>query len=107
VRWMADCMPALHTFRGDLARSSQVLINCPLVWEGVFSSKKVLAVDFRHCQVLDPVGDAVAFPKSIEFWKDRRIPASFEKRPAHPASGECPRERRCDRGQGGGPERWA
>jgi hypothetical protein len=73
VRWMADCMPALHTFRGDLARSSQVLINCPLVWEGVFSSKKVLAVDFRHCQVLDPVGDAVAFPKSIEFWKDRRI----------------------------------
>jgi pyridoxine/pyridoxamine 5'-phosphate oxidase len=22
---------------------------------------------------LDPVGDAVAFPKSIEFWKDRRI----------------------------------
>jgi hypothetical protein len=22
---------------------------------------------------LDPVGSAVAFPKSIEFWKDRRI----------------------------------
>ena len=41
--------------------------------ELVFSSKKVLAMDFRHCQVLDPVGDAVAFPKSIEFWKDRRI----------------------------------
>ena len=37
--------------------------------ELVFSSKKVLAMDFRHCQVLDPVGDAVAFPK---FWKDRR-----------------------------------
>jgi hypothetical protein len=33
----------------------------------------VLAMDFRHCQILDPVGDAVAFPKSIEFWKDRRI----------------------------------
>jgi hypothetical protein len=32
----------------------------------------VLAMDFRHCQILDPVGDAVAFPKSIEFWKDRR-----------------------------------
>ena len=31
-------------------------------------------MDFRHCQILDPVGDAVAFPKSIEFWKDRRIP---------------------------------
>jgi hypothetical protein len=29
-------------------------------------------VDFRHCQVLDLVGSAVAFPKSIEFWKDRR-----------------------------------
>eukprot|EP01047_Picozoa_sp_COSAG01_P035196 COSAG01_NODE_2684_length_7258_cov_33.765791_3_plen_90_part_00 len=39
----------------------------------VFSSKKVLAVDFRHYQVLDLVGSAVAFPKSIEFWKDRRI----------------------------------
>jgi hypothetical protein len=24
----------------------------------------VMRVDFRHCQVLDPVGDAVAFPKS-------------------------------------------
>jgi hypothetical protein len=23
-----------------------------------------MRVDFRHCQVLDPVGDAVAFPKS-------------------------------------------
>jgi hypothetical protein len=33
----------------------------------------VLAMDFRHCQILDPVGSAVAFPKSIEFWKDRRI----------------------------------
>jgi hypothetical protein len=32
----------------------------------------VLAMDFRHCQILDPVGSAVAFPKSIEFWKDRR-----------------------------------
>ena len=32
-----------------------------------------MRVDFRHCQVLDPVGSAVAFPKSIEFWKDRRI----------------------------------
>jgi hypothetical protein len=39
----------------------------------VFSSKKVMRVDFRHCQVLDLVGSAVAFPKSIEFWKDRRI----------------------------------
>jgi hypothetical protein len=34
-------------------------------------------MDFRHCQILDPVGDAVAFPKSIEFWKDRRITAKF------------------------------
>jgi hypothetical protein len=33
-----------------------------------------MRVDFRHCQVLDPVGSAVAFPKSIEFWKDRRMP---------------------------------
>jgi hypothetical protein len=38
----------------------------------------VMRVDFRHCQVLDPVGDAVAFPKSIEFWKDRRIFAQLE-----------------------------
>jgi hypothetical protein len=44
----------------------------------------VLAMDFRHCQILDPVGDAVAFPKSIEFWKDRRIsaPESAEFRSA-------------------------
>jgi hypothetical protein len=33
----------------------------------------VLAGHFRRCQILDLVGDAVAFPKSIEFWKDRRI----------------------------------
>ena len=45
--------------------------------ELVFSSKKVLAMDFRHCQILDPVGDAVAFPKSIEFWKDRRTFPQF------------------------------
>jgi hypothetical protein len=32
-----------------------------------------MGVDFRHCQVLDLVGSAVAFPKSIEFWKDRRM----------------------------------
>jgi hypothetical protein len=36
-------------------------------------------VDFRHCQVLDPVGSAVAFPKSIEFWKDRRITVGMTK----------------------------
>jgi hypothetical protein len=34
-------------------------------------------MDFRHCQILDPVGSAVAFPKSIEFWKDRRISQTF------------------------------
>jgi hypothetical protein len=37
----------------------------------------VMARQFGHCQVLDPVGSAVAFPKSIEFWKDRRIEYSF------------------------------
>jgi hypothetical protein len=31
-------------------------------------------------QILDPVGSAVAFPKSIEFWKDRRIRIYYHTR---------------------------
>jgi hypothetical protein len=37
-------------------------------------SKKVMARQFGHCQILDPVGDAVAFPKSY----------GILERPAHP-----------------------
>jgi hypothetical protein len=54
--------------------------------ELVFSSKKVLAMDFRHCQILDPVGDAVAFPKS-ECTRDQQSMVTGERCPGDCCSG--------------------
>jgi hypothetical protein len=48
---------------------------------------------------LDPVGDAVAFPKSIEFWKDRRISDSdhtLSMQPAEAAAAAAPQLRRSE-----------